>query len=161
MKFPCVLFPCQKSVLTNEAKVKNWQCWLKRRIGEANIFHVLSFASAWGRTVDFKVSFLIYTFLMIRCSPKEIIKHQALLSTIFNIYYDREAVLFLVFHCTASTCMWLISRVTLNPQRKAYCMKLFVETKSDLQVQMHFQSDVFCRSSTRVEHVCDVFVFLS
>ena len=59
-------------LLIIKTNVKNWQCCLKRRPREANIFHVLPLPSAWGRTVDFNVLFLIYMLIMFRWSPKEI-----------------------------------------------------------------------------------------
>lgn len=59
---------------------------------EANLFYILPLALAWHMTVNFnilfliqtwsKLLFLIYMSLLIRWSPKEITKHQALVSKI-------------------------------------------------------------------------------
>ena len=54
--------------------------------GQGNLIHVLPLASAGDMAVDFNVLFIIYTLLIIRCSAKEITQHQALVSTIFNVY---------------------------------------------------------------------------
>ena len=43
--------------LTKEANVKSWQCCLKRRPSEADRFHVIPLASAWGSTVYFQTDY--------------------------------------------------------------------------------------------------------
>jgi len=48
-------------IFTKKRHVKNWQCCLKRRSRDAIKFHVLPLASAWSRTVDFNILFIIYT----------------------------------------------------------------------------------------------------
>jgi hypothetical protein len=75
-----------KIVLNKTAKVTYWQCCLKWKPGEANIFYALPLTSAWGRTIDFNVLFPIYTLLIIRWYPKEITQHEALVRTIFYVY---------------------------------------------------------------------------
>ena len=52
----------RKMFLTRKANVKNWQCCLKRRSKEANVFHLVSFTFSWGSTVDYGGTFRISTY---------------------------------------------------------------------------------------------------
>ena len=83
--------------LQKKVNVQNWQCCLKRRPREANVFPVPPFAAPWHRTVDSNSLFLIYTSLRIPWSPKEITLLQALtfsrLMTYIYIYICRTAPL--------------------------------------------------------------------
>jgi hypothetical protein len=63
--------------------LKNWQCCLKRKSMEGNIFHVLLLACAWSMSV----LFLIYTLSMIRLCPK--VQHGVILYYIFFCSYVR------------------------------------------------------------------------
>ena len=78
-------FP-QKIVFTKNSYDKNWQCCLKRRPREANIFHLHPLASACRSEERFcilftcakKLQLLIYMLLMIRWITKQITQHPAL-----------------------------------------------------------------------------------
>jgi len=89
-----LLIPFQKKKSSNKKiNITHWNGCLNRR-RKANIFHVLLLVSASGRTVNANFCFLfksgrkllclIYMLLLTRRSPKEITRHQALESTIFN-----------------------------------------------------------------------------
>ena len=55
-----LLISSKKLFLTENANIKNWQCCLKQRASDVNIFHVPPLSCAWFRIVDISVLFLIY-----------------------------------------------------------------------------------------------------
>jgi hypothetical protein len=84
---------------------------------------MLPLASAWDSTVDFKVLFLFYTFLLIRWTLKEITQHQALVSRIFNkqklqLLEIQEAVIFVYY-------IFCFFRVRIIPTGKTTKLKRY------------------------------------
>ena len=149
-----VLIPKQKIVfnLKKMTNIKNWHCCFRRRPREPNIFHALPLASAWGRTVDFHVVFLVYTcqdalrfihtLLTIRWSQKEITQHHALLSAIFNVSSilgsPKEVSIRTLLHGNkvfwSSSCHYK-KWVTISPYvglswKNFYCRHLFIRWMS-------------------------------
>ena len=63
LPFFYINFFSQNSLHKKITSVNNLEYYLKRKQKEANIFYVLPLASAWSRTVDVGVSFLIETWI--------------------------------------------------------------------------------------------------
>ena len=92
-EFPLfLLIPSQKLVFNKKANVINFQCWINRKPREVRIHWPQVEAALSILTHARKPQFLIYKLLMIHWSPKEITQHQALVSTIFNVYDEYDVL---------------------------------------------------------------------
>jgi hypothetical protein len=93
-----LLIYAQRIIQTKSPKLKNWQCCLKQRRTEANMFYVFLWPPLEARlsismfcfffTCARKVSSLIYTLLIIRRPPKQITQHPESVTRMFKIYWD-------------------------------------------------------------------------
>jgi hypothetical protein len=103
-----LLIPSKKIILNNNFDIKNWQCCLKRRPRDIIYFplnpleaalSIPTFCFLFKRAT--KLFLLIYTLLILRWTPEEIIQHQALEISVFNVYQFQNAVNFVdkIFCC--------------------------------------------------------------